>query len=70
MRRLLLILGIACLLLALAWPWLVRHAPWRWLGHLPGDIRVERDGSHFYFPLVTCIVLSLVISLVMWLLRR
>jgi hypothetical protein len=70
MRRLLIITGIGCLLLALVWPWLARHAPWRWLGHLPGDIRIEREGTHFYFPLATCIVLSLVISLVIWLLRR
>jgi hypothetical protein len=35
----------------------------KWLGHLPGDIRIEREGSTFYFPVVTCIVLSIVLSL-------
>jgi hypothetical protein len=35
-----------------------------WMGRLPGDIRIERDNSRFYFPIVTCIVLSLVLSLV------
>ncbi len=41
-----------------------------WLGRLPGDIRVERGNSGFYFPIVTCIVLSIVLSLIMWLFRR
>ena len=37
----------------------------KWLGRLPGDIRVEREGSVFYFPIVTCIVLSIVLSLLL-----
>ena len=40
------------------------------LGRLPGDIRVERDNVKFYFPLATCLLLSAVLTLVMWLLRR
>ena len=35
----------------------------KWLGRLPGDIRIEREHSSFYFPIVTCIVLSIVLSL-------
>ena len=41
-----------------------------WLGKLPGDIRVERGNSGFYFPIVTCIVISVVLSLLMWIFRR
>lgn len=41
-----------------------------WLGRLPGDIRIERGNTGFYFPIVTCIVLSIVITLVLSLLRR
>jgi hypothetical protein len=37
----------------------------RWLGRLPGDIRVEREHSAFYFPIVTCIILSIVLSLLL-----
>ena len=37
----------------------------KWLGRLPGDIRIERQGSAFYFPVVTCIVLSIVLSLLL-----
>lgn len=40
-----------------------------WLGRLPGDIRVERDNFHFYFPLATCLLLSLILTLVMWVVR-
>jgi len=37
----------------------------KWLGRLPGDIRIEREHSAFYFPIVTCIVLSLLLSLIL-----
>ena len=40
------------------------------LGRLPGDIYVRGKHTSFYFPLVTCLLLSAVISLVMWLFRR
>lgn len=39
------------------------------LGRLPGDIVIERENSRFYFPIVTCILISGVLSLVMWLIR-
>ena len=41
-----------------------------WLGRLPGDIRIERSNSTFYFPIVTCIIISIVLSLVFSLFRR
>ena len=37
----------------------------KWLGKLPGDIRIEREHSAFYFPIVTCIILSIVLSLLL-----
>ena len=40
------------------------------LGKLPGDIRIERGGSGFYFPIVTCIIVSVLLSLIMWFFRR
>jgi len=42
----------------------------RWLGRLPGDIRIERGNSAFYFPIVTCIILSIVLSLLLSIFRR
>jgi uncharacterized membrane protein required for colicin V production len=41
-----------------------------WMGRLPGDIRIERGHSAFYFPVVTCIILSIVLSLIFSLFRR
>ena len=42
-----------------------------WLGRLPGDIRIEgKEGSGFYFPVVTCIVVSVILNLVIVLIRR
>jgi Protein of unknown function (DUF2905) len=41
-----------------------------WFGRLPGDIRIERGNSAFYFPIATCIVISIVLTLLMSLFRR
>ena len=41
-----------------------------WLGRLPGDIRIERGSSTFYFPIVTCIIVSVVLTLIMSFFRR
>jgi hypothetical protein len=42
----------------------------KWLGRLPGDIRIEREHSTFYFPIVTCIVVSILLSLLLSIFRR
>lgn len=41
-----------------------------WLGHLPGDISIERERFSFYFPIATCILISVIISLVLYFFRR
>lgn len=40
------------------------------LGKLPGDIRIEQNGTHFYFPITTCLIISIVISLIMYFIRK
>ena len=40
------------------------------LGRLPGDIRVDRPNFKFYFPLTTCVLISVVLTLILWLLRK
>jgi len=42
----------------------------RWIGNLPGDIRIEKDSFKFYFPLTTMIILSLMVNLIIWLIRN
>jgi Protein of unknown function (DUF2905) len=64
-RGLLIAAGIVLICAGLAWPVLSRY-----LGRLPGDIRVERPGFTFVFPIVTCIVLSLILTLILWLFRK
>jgi hypothetical protein len=66
MARWLIILGVVLILAGLLWPWLTKLG----LGRLPGDIVVERDNFRFYFPLTTSILISLVLSLILWLLGR
>lgn len=41
-----------------------------WLGRLPGDIRIERGNSRFYFPIVSCMIVSVVVSVLMSVFRR
>jgi ribose/xylose/arabinose/galactoside ABC-type transport system permease subunit len=65
-QRVLIVLGVVLVAAGLAWPWL-RKLP---LGHLPGDIHVVKEGFSFHFPIVTCLVISLLVTLIVWLFRR
>jgi DUF2905 family protein len=66
MRQWLIAIGIVLVAVGRSWPWLTRLG----LGRLPGDIGVERGGYGFYFPIVTCLILSAVLSFILWLLNR
>ena len=66
MQRLLILIGVAIVLAGIAWPWLSRLP----FGRLPGDINVERDGWSFHFPLMTSVVASIVLTLLVWLMRK
>jgi hypothetical protein len=66
MQRTLIVLGLALAAIGLAWPWL-RRLPF---GRLPGDIHVVREGFSFHFPIVTCIVMSIVVTVLLWIFRR
>jgi len=66
MQRLLIGLGLIILISGIAWPIMARIG----LGRLPGDIVYQRGGTTFYFPLVTCIIFSVILSVVLWLFNR
>jgi hypothetical protein len=66
MQKMLIILGIAILAVGLLWPWLGKLP----LGRLPGDIIIDRPQLKIYIPITTMIVVSLVISFLLWLLRK
>jgi hypothetical protein len=68
MGRLLIVLGIVLVVLGLLFT-IAEKLPLG-LGRLPGDIYVRGKHTSFYFPIVTCLLLSVVFSLVMWLFRR
>ena len=66
MSRWLIIAGVVLIVVGVAWPYLAKLG----LGRLPGDIRIVRDGFTFYFPITTGIIVSLVLSLLLWLFRK
>ncbi len=66
--RLLLVLGL--LLVVLGLMWLYAPGLLTWFGRLPGDIRIEREGFRFYFPLTSMLLVSLALTLVFNLLLR
>lgn len=65
MQRLLIVFGVASLALGLLWPLI---GPW--LGKLPGDIAIERENFRFYFPITSMLLVSALITLILWLLRK
>jgi hypothetical protein len=66
MQRLLIVVGLAIVAAGILWPWLSKLP----LGRLPGDIRVETSSGGFFFPIVTCLVISAVVSLILWIFRK
>lgn len=65
MQKVLIILGLVILIVGLAWPWL-SSIPF---GRLPGDIVIQRDNFTFYFPITSMLLISGVISLILWIFR-
>ena len=66
MSRPLIIIGVLIVIAGLLWPWLSRLP----LGHLPGDIVIRRENFSVFFPITTMILISVTISLVLWLFGR
>jgi hypothetical protein len=66
MARWLIVLGLVLVVVGLLWPWLGKLG----LGRLPGDIVIERENFRLYLPITTSILVSIVLSLILWLLNR
>ena len=66
MQRILVTVGLLIAVIGLLWPWLSQLP----LGRLPGDIVVDRPGFKLFAPFTTMIIVSLVLSVLVWLLRR
>lgn len=65
-RRLLFIIGAVIIALGIAWPWLGKLG----LGRLPGDITVRKGNFVFYIPIVTSLVISAILTVLVWFFRR
>jgi hypothetical protein len=66
MQRLLVTVGLLIAAIGLLWPWLGKLP----LGRLPGDLVIDRPGFKLFAPFTTMILVSVVLSLILWLLRR
>ena len=66
MQKALIVLGRLIVAAGIGWPWLSKLP----LGRFPGDILVDRENFRFYFPLTTMILLSIVLSAIIWILRK
>lgn len=66
MQRTLITVGLLIVILGLLWPWITKLG----LGRLPGDLVIDRPGFRFYAPFTTMIVVSVILSLIVWLSRR
>ena len=65
-QKALIIVGIAIVLVGVGWPWISKLP----LGRLPGDIVINRENFRLYFPLTTMILVSLLLSAIIWLVRK
>jgi len=60
------LVGLLFIIIGILWPFILKLG----LGRLPGDIYIKKDNISFYFPIMTCIILSAVISIIVWLLNK
>lgn len=66
MAKWLVTIGIFCVVMGIAWPLLIRFG----FGRLPGDIRIDKQGSRFYFPITSSIIISILLSVLFVIFRR
>ena len=66
MQKWLIGLGVISIVIGLLWPWVVKLP----LGRLPGDILLERENFRFYFPLTSMLLVSALLTLLLWLFRK
>lgn len=66
MSRTLIVIGLLLVAAGVLWPWLQKMG----IGRLPGDFVIRREGFTFYAPIATCILISIVLSIIFWFLRR
>lgn len=66
MNRTLIVIGLLCLAAGLLWPWLTKVP----IGRLPGDIMITREHYKLYIPITTMILVSLLLSIILWFFKK
>ncbi len=66
MQRTLIVIGIVIIIIGIGWPYLSKLP----IGRLPGDIVIDRPNMKFYFPVTTMILVSVIVSVILWILRK
>lgn len=66
MAKTLITIGVVLIVIGLLWPWIQKLN----LGRLPGDVVIQKENFSFYFPVVTSIVISIVLTILFWLFRK
>ena len=66
MQKALILTGIAIAVIGIFWPWIIKLP----IGRLPGDIIIDRPGLKVYIPITTMILVSIILSLIIWILRK
>ena len=66
MQKILIVLGILVLVAGILWPWISKLP----IGRLPGDIIIDKPGLKVYIPITTMILVSVIVSVILWLLRK
>jgi hypothetical protein len=66
MHRALIIAGVLLIIIGILWPWIVKLP----FGRLPGDIIINKPGLKVYIPVTTMILISVIVSAILWLLRK
>ena len=66
MRKILITIGLGLVIIGLLWPWLSKLP----IGRLPGDIMINRPNFKLFFPITTMILVSIIVSIILWILRK
>lgn len=68
--KMLMIAGICIFSIGMLFWWSENHKFLSWFGHLPGDIRIERDNFKFFMPIASMLIVSIIASILFWIFRK
>jgi hypothetical protein len=66
MNKWFILIGVVLIIIGIAWPWIGRLP----IGRLPGDIIVSKPNLKIYFPITTMVIISIILSVIMWILKK